>query len=180
MLVDKLYIAAVIICAIIIIGIIIWSFRKEKLNSYKARWSYSWQEWEDPQWSDQHELSAVGGPPTPAECRRDKIGPDTVYLNLNEEAIEEADEDPELQRIKLQPRKAAPLLRASIPSEVNYVENLGACPADLVQVENAQRGRIGPGIKANASLRLAGPNTLKIDGKLDPVIIGDNGYVYKV
>jgi len=202
MLVDKVYIVSGVVCIILFLLLVWYSgvFSGENYGQYTSRWSYSWQDWEDPAWSDQHELSVIGGPPTTAECRRDKAGPDSIYLNLDSEAIKEAAADPEVaSRVKLEPRKAVPLLRASIPSEVNYVEHLGACPADLIQKENAMRGRVGaPGRPSSAVLRMiksAGvdkkilkdtktamsvPSTLKIDGAMDPVIIGDNGYVYKV
>jgi len=194
MIVDKLYIAA-LAASFIVILLVVWYLTRESFGTYKSRWSYSWEEWEDPAWSDQHELSVIGGPPTTAECRRDKAGPDSIYLNVDQQAISEAAADPEVSsRIKMEPRKAAPLLRASIPSEINYVEHLGACPADLIQKENAMRGRVGaPGRPSSAVLRItktAGlsntksamsvPSVLKIDGKLDPVIVGDNGYVFKI
>jgi len=200
MLVDKLYAAAICVIAIMLI-VVLWrcgAFAGEQFGEYISRWSYSWQDWEDPKWSDQHELAVIGGPPSTAECRRDKAGPDSIYLNLSDDAIAEAAADPEVRvaRIKMEPRKATPLLRASIPSEINYVEHLGACPADLIQTENALKGRAGPIYKpASAILRagdaksshvrdtssaLSAPPTLKIDGMLDPVIIGDNGYVFKV
>ncbi len=202
MLVDKLYVAAVCVIAVMII-VVLWRsglFSGEQFGGYTSRWSYSWQDWEDPVWSDQHELSVIGGPPTTAECRRDKAGPDSIYLNFDSDAIAEAAADPEVSvaRIKMEPRKAAPLLRASIPSEINYVEHLGACPADLIQTENALKGRAGPIFKPSSALLRSGgakstgapivdtklalsvPSSLKIDGALDPVIIGDNGYVFKV
>ncbi len=202
MFVDKLYIVAAVVCAVVLLWLVWYSgvFSGEKFGQYTSRWSYSWQDWEDPTWSDQHELRVIGGPPSTAECRRDKAGPDSIYLNLDSAAIKEASEDPEVSsRVKLEPRKAVPLLRASIPSEVNYIEHLGSCPADLIQTENAMRGRVGaPGLPSSAVLRvvksagadkkilkdtetaLSVPGTLKIDGVMDPVIIGDNGYVFKV
>lgn len=206
MLVDKLYVIAFVVIAIMLI-VVIWRagiFSGEKFGEYTARWSYSWQDWEDPAWSDQHDLNVIKGPST-AECRRDKAGPDSIYLNFDGDAIAEAAADPEVTvaRIKMEPRTAAPLLRASIPSEINYVEHLGTCPADLIQKENALKGRSGPifkpasallraggakstggakgaGAMPDTKLSLSAPATLKIDGKLDPVIVGDNGYVFKV
>jgi hypothetical protein len=165
---GRIFILNAVICVIVLI--IVWMWLTEGFIGMPHRWSFKGSDWEDPVWSDQHDLRAIGGTPVQPECLPNVVGPDIV---LTDEVLAEARADPEVAKngITLRPYKRLPARLTSIAGEVNYEEHLGACPAERVEV-CAARGARYPRVSANP--------ILTINRQLDPVLVGENEYAYKI